>query len=241
MGRAIGQVATSAGAEAAIEATAYTEPTAGAQRSLKSSSAADAAAGTGARQVRITYYKLSALGAVTGPFVEVVTLNGVTAVPTVATDMALIEKMEVIAVGSGGVPAGTLTLTVDNAGLGATIGTIAAGARQTLWGHHYVPTGSQCRITDVAIAGGDAAAAAFSLRQAAYAAAGIGPELELSGAMLANNATSPPGGEYGYSPQAPLLVAGPARIRAYATPANANAQTSRCSFGFADVRAGFGA
>jgi hypothetical protein len=239
MGRAIGQVATAAGAEAAIESTAYTEPTVGAQRSLKSSNAADTAAGTGARTVRITYYSLAADGTVAGPFTEIVVLNGVTAVPTVALNIALIEKMEVLTAGAGGVAAGTLTLTVDNAGAGATIGTIAAGARQTLWAHHYVPTGGQCRVADLSIAGGDAAAAAFSLRSARYLAAGVvAPELELTGSMLANNATSPPGGEYLYP--VPPLVAGPARIRAYVTPANANAQTSRLSFGYVDSRVGFG-
>lgn len=233
MPRAIGQIATSAGTEAAIEATAYTEPTSGAQRALKSSSASDAAAGTGARQVRITYYSLAADGTIAGPFVETVTLNGTSAVPTVATNMALIEKMEIVSVGSGGVAAGTITLTVDNAGAGATIGTIAAGARQTLWAHHYVPSKRQCRVTDVAVAGGDAAAAAFSLRAQAYPTP-PGGELETTGAVLANNAAAPPSSEYAFPPGGQPIVMGPARLRAYVTPANSNAQTSRLSFGFVD-------
>lgn len=237
MGRAIGQVATAAGAEAAIEATTYTEPTAGAQRSLASSSALDTAAGTGARQVRVTYYTLAADGTIAGPFAELVTLNGVTAVPMVALNVALVEKLEVLAAGSGGVAAGTISLFVNNAGAGGTIGTIAAGARQTFWGHHYVASKRQCRVADFAIAGGDAAGAAFSLRSAQYGAAGIGPELELTGSMLASNATSPAGGEYLYP--TPPLVLGPARIRGYVTPANGNAQTSRASFGYVDSVVGF--
>jgi hypothetical protein len=230
MPRAIGQIATSAATEAPIEATTYTEPTSGAQRALKSSSASDTAAGTGARQVRVTYYTLAADGTIAGPFVETVTLNGTTAVPTVATTIALVEKMEIVGAGSGGVAAGTITMTVDNAGAGATIGTIAAGARQTLWAHHYVPSKRQCKVTDFIVSGGDAAAATFSIRKLAYPTP-PGSELEVTGGVGANNAGSTPrevtladGG----------LVIGPARLRAYVTPANVNAQTSLASFGYVD-------
>lgn len=231
MPRAIGQIATAAVTEAAVEATAYTEQTSGAQRSLKSSSVNDTAAGTGARQVRITYFTLDALGNVLGPFTETVTLNGTTAVPTVGLNIALIEKMEIVAAGSGGVAAGTITMTVDNAGAGATIGTIAAGARQTLWAHHYVASKKQCKVTDFCVSGGDPAAATFSVRSAGYVAGAVSPELEVTGGVGANNANGA-GRELVYS--APGLIIGPARLRAYVTPANVNAQTSNASFGFVD-------
>jgi hypothetical protein len=178
MPRAIGQIATTANTEAAVEATIYTEQTSGAQRALKSSSVNDTnAAGTGARQVRITFYTLTADGTIAGPFIETVNLNGTTAVPTVNTNIALIEKMEIVAAGSGGVAAGTITLTVDNAGAGATIGTVSANN------------------------------AGSTPREVTLADGGLG--------------------------------VGPARLRAYVTPANVNAQTSLASFGLVEAIGSF--
>lgn len=236
MSRAAGTVATVAATEAAIESTTYTEPTTPATtaRALVSSSANDAAAGTGARQVRVTYYSLDSLGNVAGPFVEVVTLNGVTPVPTVSLAMTLIEKIEIVAVGSGGVAAGTIKMTVDAAGAGATIGSIAAGARQTLWAHHYVASKHQCRVTDLVVSGGDAAQALVSLRALSYPTP-PGGELEVTGQVGTNNATPAPR-EIAYP--SPPLVLGPARIRAYVTPGS-NAQTTVASFGFVDSVSGF--
>jgi hypothetical protein len=107
-----------------------------------STSAADAAAGTGARTVKITYFDQTGAG----PFTETVTLNGVTAVNTVGTNIALIERMDVMTVGSGGGNAGTINLQTLINGGGTTIGSIAAGDNQTNWAHHYVPTGKTCYV-----------------------------------------------------------------------------------------------
>lgn len=133
-----------AGTPQDLRATAYTEQASAAQRSVKSTSVNDAAAGTGARQVTITYYD-NVMG---GPNTEVVTLNGTTAVNTVATNIRFIEKMEVTSAGSGFANAGTVTLFVSTAGAGGTIGTIGFGNRvtgvgdnQTFWAHHYVRSG----------------------------------------------------------------------------------------------------
>ena len=118
-------------------ASAYTEQSSNAQRSLVSSDATDASASTGARTVRITYYDASMVG----PFTETVTMNGTTPVNTVATDICFIEKLEVVTAGSNGGNAGTISLMSATAGGGVTVGTIVVGDNETNWCHHYVPSG----------------------------------------------------------------------------------------------------
>lgn len=143
--RATGYVSTSATSGVAVRATAYSPQGANAQRSIKSSSANDTAAGTGARTVRITY--------LTAAFVqktETVTMNGTTAVNTVGVDLAYVEKMEVITVGTqGGGNAGTLSLYTQTAGGGSVWASIATGDNMTYWAHHYVPTGKTCYLLNV--------------------------------------------------------------------------------------------
>jgi len=143
------------GQEYPVRQTPYVEPTAEAQRSLVSSSAADSAAGTGARQVEITYVN----GAMTGQFTETVTLNGLTPVNTVATNIRFIQKMKVVSVGSGGQNAGTISLYTGLAGAGTVIGTIGVGVgrnNQTYWAHHYVLDGETAVIVtfNAGVAGG---------------------------------------------------------------------------------------
>ena len=144
-----GYVPTSATTTVALRATAYIQPGTAAQRSLKSSSTNDASAGTGARTVQITYYD----GYMTGPYTEIVTLNGTTTVATVNSNIQFIEKMEVLTVGSGGANAGTISLFVNNAGSGGTIGTIAASDNSTFWAHHYVPANKICYLLGVRAGG----------------------------------------------------------------------------------------
>lgn len=141
-GRAYGYTATAAASSKTVRATIYTAPGNNVGRSIVSTSAADAAAGTGARTVKITY--LNAAGA--GPFTETITLNGTTPVNTVNTNIALIERMDVMTVGSGGGNAGTINLMTGLAGGGSVIGSIAAGDNQTNWAHHYVPVGKTCYV-----------------------------------------------------------------------------------------------
>jgi hypothetical protein len=134
----------SSGLAFAIRSTTYTEPTANAQRSMSSANANDTAAGTGVRTVEIVYFTTTG----TGPFSEVITMNGVTPVNTVATDIRFIEKMTALTVGSGGTNAGIITLFGAAGGGGGTVGTIgignviaAVGDKETLWGHHYTAAG----------------------------------------------------------------------------------------------------
>ena len=144
-GRSFGYTATSAATSKTVRATTYTPQGTNAQRSVNSTSANDTSAGTGARQVKITY--LDASG--NGPFTETVTLNGTGAVNTVNTNIALIERMDVVAVGSGGGNAGTIQIFTATAGGGSVWGSIAVGDNQTYWAHHYVPVGKTCYVMNL--------------------------------------------------------------------------------------------
>ena len=230
MPRALGSVATSATTDVPIYDKTYTEQTANGQRSLKSASANDAAAGTGVRQVRVTYYSIDGSGVVTGPFTELVTLNGVTAVPFVSTTCCFVEKVEAVLVGSGGVAAGDITLYANNDGTGAAIAILASGGVQTFLGHHYIASGARCRLTDIAAQGGDAAAAVVSVKRQTLPAANQA-EVVIGGQWGASASVTPsvPIGDRGG-----LLIAGPARVRLTVKPANGNAQTTRASLGFVD-------
>lgn len=144
VGRAQGYVATSATSGKAVYATTYTPQGADAQRSVKSTSASDTAAGTGARTVRLTY--------LTSAFVlktEDITLNGTTAVATVGTDIAYVESMVVLTAGSGGGNAGTIQLWTSSTGTGTAWATIAASDNQTFFAHHYVPAGVTCYVLSI--------------------------------------------------------------------------------------------
>lgn len=141
-GRSFGYTATSAATSKTVRGTTYTPQGTNQQRSVNSTNANDTAAGTGARQIRITYFNAAG----DGPFTETVTLNGVTAVNTVSTTIALIEKIEVISVGSGGGNAGTIQIFTLAAGGGVVWGSIAIGDNQTYWAHHYVPPNKKCHV-----------------------------------------------------------------------------------------------
>lgn len=231
MPRALGQVTTASTSKVPVASTTYTEQAApGSQCSLQSSSANDAAGGTGARTVKITYYTLTAAGVLAGPFVETVTLNGTTSVPSVGTALCLIEKMEVVTAGSGGVAAGTISLynaIGGSGGAGSVFCSIATGAVATRLGHHYVPSNRQCEVTDVALTGTDAAAALVDVVQTPYP---LATEQSVTGPV---GVTSAAPVELPFRPNA-SVVSGPARLRLLVTPANTDSQTTTASFGYVD-------
>jgi len=215
----------------AVRSTPYTEQTTNAVRSLKSTSANDAAAGTGARKVRVTYFDQ----AMAGPFTETVTLNGLTAVALVAADVCFIESLVVTEVGSGGANAGAISLYANNVGTGTVIGsigfgTIAAGVgdNRTLWGHHYVPAGKTATLATYivsAASGGSGTNATFFLRSKDPTAA-LAPDLIVSDllvtvASIVRQLTNP------------IKIIGPARVTAYGVPAVNNA-TLNASFDFSE-------
>ena len=140
-----GYVGTSATSAVAIRATGYVAQGANAQRSVKSTSALDAAAGTGMRTVAWTYLNVSMLAYT----VETTTLNGTTAVNTVGTDWAFLEKGKGTTAGSTGGNQGTINVFTTTAGGGSIWGSIATGDNKTYWAHHYVLNGVTCYLTNL--------------------------------------------------------------------------------------------
>lgn len=144
VGQAAGYVNTTVAGRQPVRATGYQQQSAAGQRSVSSANANDTGAGTGAQKVTINY--------LTSAFVlksETVTLNGVTPVNTVNTDIQYIESIQVTQVGSGGRNAGVISLFQNTGGGGSAFATIAAGDNQTYWAHHYVPAGVTCYLLSV--------------------------------------------------------------------------------------------
>jgi hypothetical protein len=222
--RIMGQVTTAATTEAAIRATAYTEQTSNAQRSINSTSASDTAAGVGARSVRLTYYSFAA-GVITGPFTEDVTLNGVTAVNTVSTTICFIEKIEVITAGSGTASnVGVIQLFAATAGGGGVIASIAAAERTTRYAHHYVASGNVCNIVNVQASSTATSGNTPVLRvRFRDPSATTNAERELIAGKEIQGSQSTI--QLGFDP--PRAVTGPAVILYYATPTNAGSQIFR--------------
>jgi len=214
-----------------MRATVYTEPVSAAQRSVSSSSASDAAAGTGARTLRITYYD----GAGAGPLTEDITLNGTTAVNTVATNIRFIESIAVLTVGSGGANVGTITLFGSTAGGGGTVGTIgigniltAVGDNRTLWAHHYVATAFTASLATLVVgaqSGGSGTSARFFVRSSQPLVTNT-VELIVGDVLLVQGAFTR---QFQFYP----LVAGFARLTAYCIPAVNNA-TMSVSFDYSE-------
>jgi tetrahydromethanopterin S-methyltransferase subunit B len=230
---------TGTGVFTAIRQTTYTAPTTNAQRSVSSSSANDSSAGTGARQIKIYYLDQNANGpSLEEPFfTETVTLNGTTAVNTVATNICFIEKIEVVSVGSGTSNAGTITLFTGTGGTGTAIGTIAVGNlitgqgdNLTLWAHHYVPN---LYLSDIyAITGGCVASAGGG--NYVQQLRNRNPTLATSPELLIGDViTIAQGNAFLRTFGSSLPVFGPAIITLYGTPGTNNT-TMYGSFDFAD-------
>jgi hypothetical protein len=223
-GFADGKVVLSATTPVPIYATTYTEQTSNAQRSLVSSSASDAAAGTGARTVRVTY--LTSAGV--GPLSEVVTLNGTAAVNMIATDVCFVEKIEVVTVGSGGTNAGTISLKAATAGGGATVWSIAIGDGRTFGSHHYVPTAHVCRVTGVHVGIKGADTSSFYLKAILLPASGNFEEQVGDLIRVASSA----GFLRTYG--TPIEIVGPARVSVWAAPDSTSSRTYYGSFDYYD-------
>jgi hypothetical protein len=153
IGRATGYVATSATSGVAIRATTYAPQGVNAQRSFKSSSANDSAAGSGAQTITVNYLNTSFQLKQ-----DTITLNGTTAVNSNQTDIAFVESLVVATVGTqGGGNAGTISMYTSTSGGGTVWASIAPSDNMTYWAAHYVPTGVTCYI--LGISGGATAAA----------------------------------------------------------------------------------
>lgn len=215
-----------------MRTTVYAEPASAAQRSISSSSASDTAAGVGARTVKITYYDNSGVG----PLTETVTLNGTTAVNTVATNIRFIEKMEVVTAGSSLFNIGTITLFVSTAGAGGTIGTIGVGNiitgvgdNQTFWAHHYVAAGFTAQLSVLVIgiqSGGSGTNGQFFVRSAQPLVANTA-EVIVGDSVLAIGTFER---AFTFNPN----IIGFARLTAYGIPGVNNA-TMSCAFDWSEV------
>jgi len=115
----------------------YPWPAAAGQPTVVSSSANDAAAGTGARTIAITY-----LDNLYAEKTETVTINGTGDVTMVADNVLRINNINVLTVGSGGVTAGNISVKIGS----DTIGYIAAGNNCIRQGVYTVPAGRRLFI-----------------------------------------------------------------------------------------------
>jgi hypothetical protein len=233
-GSSIGRISNlNANTFSPVRQTTYVEQTTNGQRSIVSTSASDTALGTGARTVIITYYDQTC----TGPFTETVTLNGLTAVNTVATNICFIERIQVLSVGSNGSNVGTLNLYT---GLNATgtifaavgVGAIATGLgdNQTLYAHHYVNAGSNIKgyaVTTgiIAAAGGGASVTVLRARNPTDPNS---PFLIISDILNAAQGNSL---QRIYTTS--IEIPGPLVIVAYVTAANNNS-IATCSFDWSE-------
>ncbi len=134
-----GNLTSTSASEVLVSARAYVEQASQAQRSIQSTSATDSdGAGTGARQVRITYldsnYVLKT---------EDVFTNGTTKVNTVATDIRFIERFEVI---KGVAAVGAIQLMTGTTGGATEFCGISVGTTEAFLCHHYVPAGKRAFI-----------------------------------------------------------------------------------------------
>jgi hypothetical protein len=111
-------------------------PTTGQTLYIVSTSANDAAAGTGARTVRTVYLDANGLQQV-----RTDTLNGTTPV-SLGTGFSFIQWMEVASTGSSEVSAGNLSVTSTNgaATVATTFERITAGGNRSLSGRYKVPS-----------------------------------------------------------------------------------------------------
>lgn len=231
MPRSFGQLTSASLAEQAVYGQAYTEPTGNARRSLSSSNAADVdPTGGGARSVKVTYFDLGATG-VFGPYTEIVKLNGTGGVDMVATNVGLIEKMEVITAGASGGAIGAIGLYQATGATGTAITSIATGGIRTQLGHHYIPSKTQTRVTDLAVVG--ASGALVALKKYNYGVTGA-VEHQIRNPIYCNGYEN----QVVYPEAAHLPVVGPARIRFTVTPgiAASASQTTYADMGWVDQR-----
>lgn len=228
-GIAFGDPALASATQAPVRRNVYNEQAANFTGSIRSANVADAAAGTGARTVRI--YWMNATGTVSGT--EDVTLNGTTAVNLVTTTKCFIEKMEVLTAGSGGVAAGNITLFSAAAAGGTAVAIINAGDTQTYFAHHYVLSGKTCNVTGTLIGSNSTVAGngcVFVLKAKSLTLAN-GVDKQISDFLTLFGQSSQVARNYGSYVQVP----GPSRVLMYATPVSGTSTTYRGSFDYYDA------
>lgn len=224
-----GDVGTSATSQVPVRRTAYTEQTTNAQRSIASANANDSSAGTGARQVKITYYNQTG----SGPYTETLTMSGTAAVNTVASDICFIEKMEVTSVGSTGSNVGIITLYAATGGGGGAIGTIAATNKQTFWAHHYVASGKTMKVTGISVShnGTTVGSGALYTLRAKIVNVATAPEVQIADFVRLYGQSS----TFSRTYNSPIVVPGPSRVIMYVTPESSSSFTYRAAFDYSEA------
>lgn len=226
-GMAAGGVTTAATTKVPVYKTAYTEQTADGQRSIASSDVNDTAAGLGARQVTISYLPLGGGSLKT----EVLTLNGVTAVNTVNTDICYIEKIEVTSAGLAATNFGVISLYTGINATGSVFGSIAIQDNHTFWAHHYVPAGKTCRITGVTFGNTSITAGAGALFQIEIKRGFLGITNIIDNFRLYGQSSSTVVRPY----TTPIPVVGTAfKVLIYVTPDNATSNTQYATIEWAE-------
>lgn len=130
-------------------------PAGGIQMRVVSTSASDTAAGTGARTVEIRY-----LDNLYAEQVEVVTLNGVTPVNTVATNILRVNQVYVDTAGTGGTAAGNISL--QNVAGTVTYSYISLGFNIAQQAIYTVPAAKNFFLVEWAIGAGAATQGHFT-------------------------------------------------------------------------------
>lgn len=125
----------------------------GVQMTLVSTSAQDGVAGTGIRSVHMHYLDANLI-----PQSETITLNGLTPVTSVATNVRFIQCLHLATYGSGKAAAGTITAT--NAGL--IYSQISTGALRCSSSARMVPSGKRLIVSGLSGGSSSGTAAASS-------------------------------------------------------------------------------
>lgn len=128
---------TNSTALAIVRASTFVEQTWPCRRSFSSTSGNDNASGSGARQIRLTYYD----GQMNGPYTEDLYLSGTTAVDTVNTNIQFVEHIRCTLVGANGGNEGNVNMFATSSGGGGLIAQIPADDGKTYYAHHYVRPG----------------------------------------------------------------------------------------------------
>lgn len=207
-----GQITLNSTAEVLLRKATYTEQTTNAQRSVVSSSANDSSAGTGIRAVKLIYYTVTG----TGPFEETVTLNGTTAVNTVATNICYIDKILAITVGSGGTAAGNITVRSVAGGGGVAIKQVSTGDLQSFDAVHYVAAGQTLYITGLSTGHNGTtvgSGARYRIRKQTLNSANQ-PLIQVSDFVRLYGQSSTNTRIY----QSPIIITGPAKIELWVAP-----------------------
>jgi hypothetical protein len=215
-----------------VALTTYNEQLVNAIRSVVSGSANDAAAGTGARSIRITYYD----AVLAGPFTTDVIMDGTNPVALSVSDVCFVERMDVLTVGSLGWNDDVITLYVNNVGGGGVIGSIGyeglttgQGDNRTFWGHHYIADGCVATFATFvtsADSGGAATAAEFYMKVRNPLEADspdvVGSDLLLATGVIVRQLAFP------------IKITGPAVVTIFAVPFVNNAHLN-ASFDYSEV------